>query len=426
MSLTFRWVSTPGQNNSFVNESVNGGKGRATRDDGQLDPFDSPLYICIPPTNFEGGVASVSTLLDFARIIATCGPTTTVANPGTNYRGYKVPTGGTLTVNGNSCGNYEYNVLPGGTTLTQATVANLFSSTLDISTWIVCKGDLTIGANTTLIPTVNPTYTAPATDTSPDTNSKRRLFMVVYVTGNLTLTDATSIISMTACGGNTSATGANIGTFNVPIASNIYYLTTPNISPTIQSVGGAGGIAAISGSGVVGDNGFYSVDGSQLYTAGGGSGNQAGGVNYSGAGGSGSAFSGGAGGGSASRNFGATAGSSLGGVGGSGSSGASSVGGTGNPGGSGNTGVGNTGTGGIVIVITEGTISTAGYIKACGVDSAVYSAPAGGASGGGIVAVIQSSSSGTLPTVTTVGGGANGGTGGRGGNGTSYNYGINS
>ena len=427
MAFTFNWVSTPGQNNSFVNQSVNGGgRARAFLDDGKVDPFDSPLYICIPPTTFQGGNAVAATLFDFARTIATCGPITTVQNPGTNYNGNRLSTGGTFTLNGNACGRYEYNVLPDGTTLTQAMVATLFSSTLDISTWIICKGDLTIGANTTLIPNVNPTYTAPATDTSSDTDAKRRLFMVVYATGNLTLTDSTSIISMSACGGNTSATGANIGTFNVPIASNIYYFTSPNISPTIQSVGGAGGVGVTSANGLGGDSGNYSVDGSQLYTAGGGSGNQSGGANLSGAGGSGSAFSGGAGGGSASRNLGATDGSSLGGVGGTGSGGASSVGGTGNPGGTGGSLSGKTGTGGIVIVITEGTISNAGYIKACGVDSAVNGGQSGGASGGGIVAVIQSSSSATIPSVTLSGGSINGGNGGKGGDGTTYKYGINS
>jgi hypothetical protein len=424
MAFTFRWVSTPGQNNSFVNESVNGGRARAIRDDGQVDPFDSPLYICIPPTTFQGGNAGAATLFDFARLIATCGPTTTIANPGRNYNGNRLSTGGTFTLNGNACGNYEYNVLPGGTTLTQAMVATLFSSTLDISTWIICKGDLIIGANTTLIPNVNPTYTAPATDTSSDTDAKRRLFMVVYATGNLTLTDATSIISMTACGGNTSATGANIGTFNIPIATNIYYSAL--VSPIIQSVGGAGGAGVTSANGLAGNGGAFSFDGSALYTGGGGSGNQAGGANLSGAGGSGSAFSGGAGGGSASRNSGATDGSSLGGVGGTGSGGATSVGGTGNPGGTGGSLSGKTGTGGIVIVITEGTISNAGYIKACGVDSAVNGGQSGGASGGGIVAVIQSSSSATIPNVTVSGGTINSGFGGKGGDGTTYKYGINS
>lgn len=425
MAFTFRWVSTPGQNNSFVNGSINSGRARAFLDDGKVDPFDSPLYICVPPITFAGGNGSAATLYDFARTLATCGVYSTVANPGTNYNGNKIPTGGTLTVNGNSCGNYEYNVLSGGTTLNQATVATLFSSTLDISTWIVVQGDLTIPASVVLIPNVNPSYSAPATTTSPDPYAKRRLFMVVYVTGNLSIGDSSSAISMTGCGGNTSATGANIGTFNVPIASNIYYFSTPNVSPTIQSVGGAGGAAVTSANGNSGDNAPVSVDGSALYTGGGGSGNQTAGANYSGAGGSGSAFSGGTGGGSATKNTGATDGSSLGGVGGTGSGGASSVGGTGNPGGTGGAASGSTGTGGVLVVICEGTISSGGgKLRANGINSVISGGQEGGASGGGIVAVIKSSS--TSFTDVEVAGGNRSSYGGPGGIGSSYTYGINS
>lgn len=424
MAFTFNWVSTPGQNNSFVNQSINGGRATATVDNGQLDPFDSPLYICIPPTTFQGGNAGAATLFDFARLIATCGPTTTVQNPGTNYNGNRLSTGGTFTLNGNACGNYEYNVLSGGTTLNQATVATLFSSTLDISTWIICKGDLTIPASVVLIPNVNPSYSAPATTTSPDPYAKRRLFMVVYVTGNLSISDTSSAISMTGCGGNTSATGANIGTFNIPIATNIYY--SGLVSPIIQNVGAAGGAAVTSANGNPGDNASTSVDASALYTGGGGSGNQnPAGANYSGAGGSGSAFSGGAGGGSASRNTGATAGSSLGGVGGSGSSGANSVGGTGNPGGTGGIASGSTGTGGVLVVICEGTISSGGgTLRANGINSVISGSQEGGAAGGGIVAVIKSSS--TTFTAVEVAGGNRTNVGGPGGNGNSFTYGINS
>lgn len=425
MAFTFNWVSTPGQNNSFVNQSVNGGRARAFLDDGKVDPFDSPLYICIPPTTFQGGNAGAATLYDFAKLLTTCGPTTTVQNPAINYNGNRLSTGGTFTLNGNACGRYEYNVLPGGTTLTQANIATLFSNTNDISTWIVCKGNLTIPTTTVLTPTVNPTYTFPATDTSPDPDAKRRLFMVVYVTGDLTFTDSTSIISMNGRGGNTSATGANIGTFNIPIATNIYMGTS--VSPVIQSVGATGGAGANGANGNPGADATLTIDGSVLYTGGGGGGNSTAlGPFDSGAGGSGSAFSGGAGGGSAIRAGGATAGSSLGGVGGNGSTG-TSVGGTGNPGGTGATANGNAGTGGILIVIAEGNFGTDGStnnIRACGIDSATSSEHAGGASGGGIAVLIKSTGLGAYPQ-TRVNGGA-GGVGGSGGSGNSYNYGINS
>jgi len=209
MSFTFNWVSTPGQNNNFVNGSINSGRARAFLDDGQTDPFDSPLYICIPPITFLGGDAGAANIYDFAKLLATCAPTT-VQNPGIDYRGNRINTGGALTLNGNAFGNYEFNVLP-TTVLDQATVATLFSDTNDKSTFIVVKGNLSIGGNTILIPNVNPSYVAPATVTSPDPDAKRRLFMVVYVTGNLTFTNQSSVISMTACGGNSSPTGADIG-----------------------------------------------------------------------------------------------------------------------------------------------------------------------------------------------------------------------
>ena len=437
MSFTFNWVSTPGQNNNFVNGSINSGRARAFLDDGQVDPFDSPLYICIPPITFLGGNAGAATLLDFARTIVTSAPTR-VQNPGIDYRGNRLR-GGTFTLNGNPCGNYEFNVLPGGTTLTQATIATLFSNTNDISTWVVCKGNLTIPASTYLTPTVNPDYVLPGTNSSPDPDAKRRLFMVVYVTGNLTFSASTSIISMNGRGGNTSASGANISSFNVPIASNLYYGISPNINPTIQSVGAAGGAVSLGGSGNNGDNATASLNGSILYTGGGGSGLADVDGGTSGAGGAGSPFSGGTGGGSAAKGEIAPANaSSLGGTGGSGSSGAT-VGGTGNPGGLGDNGGasglnGFDGTGGILIVIAEGTFVTDGLspnIQACGINGTNFDLQASGASGGGIIALIQSSTSGTFPDTQPFGGtggeasfGFN--TGGSGGNGSAYNYGINS
>jgi hypothetical protein len=428
MSFTFNWVSTPGQNNSFVNGSVNGGgRARAFLDDGNVDPFNSPLYICIPPITFQGGDIDAVTLYDFARTIATCGIPTTVQNPAINYNGNRLSTGGAFTLNGNPCGRYEYNVLAGGTTLTQAMVATLFSSSLDISTWIVVRGNLTIGSGVTLIPNVNPSYTAPATFTSPDPDAKRRLFMVVYVTGTLAFADGTSIISMTACGGNSSPQGANIVSFNVPIANNLYYGEISNLNVEINSTGGIGGTGVSNSTGENGSGGIFEIGGSPLYTAGGGSGNSINGQAYSGTGGQGSPFSGGPGGGSSSG-AGATAGSSQGGGGGGG--GASSedggtVGGTGNPGGNGSSASGFNGTGGVVVVITEGSFDTGGNIKANGVDAQDDGTSGGGASGGGLIVLIQSLyENAFLPTLEVIGGTAQ--YGGGGGSGQFNRYGINS
>ena len=431
MSFTFRWVPTPGQNNSFVNESVNGGgRARAIRDDGQLDPFDSPLYICIPPITFLGGNASAANIYDFAKLLATCGPTSTITNPGIDYRGHRINTGGTITLNGNAFGNYEFNILP-TTVLNQATVATLFSTTEDISTFIVVKGNLTIDGNTTLKPNVNPSYSPPATNTSPDPDAKRRLFMVVYVTGNLTFANVSSVISMTACGGNSSPQGANIGFDPLPVASNVYYYngaSSSQINLQIQYLGGAGGAGVTSSEGNQGSGGSLGGDGSTISTGGGGSGNQTtGGEAVSGAGGNGSAFSGGAGGGSSRENSGATDGSSFGGAGGSGAPAGEdggTIGGTGNPGGSGTSLSGNTGTGGVLIVICEGNLGS-GRLRANGVDGATNGAgQGGGASGGGIVVVIQPSSTASMGTTSVVGGSAS--PGGSGGAGNAVNYGISS
>jgi len=441
MEFTFRWVPTPGQNNTFVTN--NNSQIRAFVDETQQDPFDSPLYMCVPPITFAGGNADVLSLYDFAKTIATCGLVTTVQNPAINYNGNRLSTGGSLTLNGNPCGNYEYNVLPGGTILTQADVASLFSDRHDVASFIVAKGDLTIDSNTFLIPTVNPNYTPPnktVYNFPPDPDVKRRLFMVIYVTGNLVFTDGSSYISMTACGANTSPTGANIASFDIPISSDPLYFTNTGqpVTPYIAAVGALGGSASDEIYGYTGNNGGSDFTGTVLKTGGGGSGNKLGTVltRVSGAGGNGSSFSGGTGGGSATDNFRtlATAGSSLGGAGGNGSAVQTDAacGGTGNPGGTaGGGGTGLTGTGGIVIVICEGTItSNGGEIIAFGVSGENYlntltsNYSCGGCSGGGIIVTVQSSSTAFFPQMY-----ADGGTssvnGGPGGYGCSFGYGIN-
>jgi hypothetical protein len=386
--------------------------------------------VCIPPITFLGGDAGAANIYDFAKLLRTCAPTT-VQNPGIDYRGNRIQTGGALTLNDIPFGNYEFNVLP-TTVLDQATVATLFSDTNDKSTFIVVKGNLSIGGNTILIPTVNPSYVAPATFTSPDPDAKRRLFMVVYVTGNLIFTNQSSVISMTACGGNSSPSGADIGFDPLPVASDVYYYnggSSSQISPQIQYLGGAGGAGVTNTEGNLGSGGSLGGDGSTISTGGGGSGNQVGGADiYSGGGGNGSAFSGGAGGGSSREVEGATAGSGFGGRGGNGAPAGEdggTVGGTGNPGGDGSSVAGNPGTGGVLIVICEGTLGTSGRLRANGVDGKNNGGDqGGGASGGGIVVVIRSSSTGNIPTTTAVGGNAS--PGGSGGAGNTVKYGINS
>ena len=394
MSYTFAWVPTPGQDNGFVN---GGGKARVILDSTQnsfiSNPYNTPLYICIPPNTFQGGNAGAATLYDFAKILATTGPTFTVQNPPVSYTGKRL-SGGNFKLNGNSCGDYEYSVLSGGTTLTQSMVATLFSSTQDsVSSWIVCKGNLTIPTNTYLIPTTNASYTPPSTATypyPPDPNALRKLFMVVYVTGNLTMADTSSTVSMTACGPNTDTTGANIASINIPVANNLKNRGS-TYSPVIQATGAAGGAAYTTGPNNYNIGSSWPGVSYNVLTTGGGSSGRMATSGTTGAGGAGSCFSGGTGGGGNGTGGTALAGSSRGGAGGSTTNGS---GGTGSPGGTGSTLTGNNGTGGVLIVICEGTIINSdtlhvGTFTANGV-SGTGGADSGGSSGGGISLVIQS------------------------------------
>ena len=417
MAFVINWVPTSGQNNNFVTNNT--GKIGVISDSSQnlfvSNPYNSPLYICIPSTTFQGGDWSAPTLYDFAQFLATSPlPNGTVKNPSINYNG-KPLVGGKFTLNGNPCGNYEYNILP-TTTLTQSMVATLFSSTLDISSWIIVRGDLTLGSGVTLIPTVNSNYPTPATNTTPDPNAKRRLFMVVYVTGTLTAGSGNTI-SMSACGGNSDTLGANISSFDIPVATN---LTGPK-SPIISASGQSGGIpTGSSTTGVIGTTGTVVSD--RFKTGGGGSGYTVlNGTIAPGSGGAGSCFSGGTGGGSIPKNnnFG-TSGSNLGGAGGN-TSITSGYGGTGNPGGTG-TNQGFNGTGGILIIIANTTSLASCIVSANGVNSA--GALGGGASGGGIVLQISGGATPAYGTVTTRGGLQNSGSAGAGGDGISGTYSL--
>jgi hypothetical protein len=459
MAYTFSWVPTPGQNNSFVTN--NNGTGRSIINSEQY-PFNSPLYICIPPITFQGGDTDAVTLYDFAKTIATCGVDTTVQNPGINYNGNRF-VGGAFTLNGNPCGRYEYNVLPTTVFNQQSDIYNLglFSGVNDsVSNFIIVRGDLTIGNGTNdvvLIPTQTNGYTQPSRGT-PDPNVIRKLFMLVYVTGNLIVNDK-GIISMNGCGANTDTTGANISSFTLPIANNIF-ASDGGLITTIQMLqaGSSGGIGTACNnnsfagptntepfSDAFGINGTSTQSGVgptyiNLTTAGGGAGGTAitaTGGETPGDGGSGSPFSGGSGGGSINNSsaVNATNGSSRGGQGGRGAGGDDyNFGGTGNPGGQplGARGAaGNSGTGGVVIVICEGTVTaSSGSISASGINgngTLVSGASGGGGSGGGaIIQVVNTHSSASIPpnTVTTILAGYN--PGGVGGAPSSVVVGINS
>jgi len=122
---------------------------------------------------------------------------------------------GSLTINGLNVGNTDFLVLP-SQTIDQTNNDLLFTSTQDTaSAMIFVKGDLTIAAGRTLTPPV------------------RKLFTVLYVSGNLTMTDDSSTISMTQRGANHSGGPGSDG-FVAPVRINI----SSNVA--ISATGGAG------------------------------------------------------------------------------------------------------------------------------------------------------------------------------------------
>lgn len=315
------------------------------------------------------------------------------------------PTAGSdMTINGLAVGPYDYVIKQGSQTISTFTAADWFTTTQDTrSAWIVVKGDLTINSGQIVIPTV------------------RKLFVVVYVTGNLTLNGS---ISMSLRGANHSGTGSSGGATTAQ-AIRIATGTFSGFSnPTIPAAGGNGGAARVSSNGV-GNNG---TGAGQFGTGGGG-----GGAYYagsassfaSGAGAAGTCFSGGSGGGGLSAATPTASAGSAVANGGAAGQGAGAGGGVGNPSGSVVYGTTDTGTGGTVIVICENSVTGSGSVRANGgnnnepwLSPAPYSGVAGGASGGGSVVLLARSASG--PTLSATGGTSTGGTasGGQGGTGS--------
>ncbi len=344
-----------------------------------------------PPAPPSGSSADI---LSFARTLSTTYLTSDI-----------VPTdGGTLTLNSLSVGNYEVTARKSSTTISSFVNSDWFTSTKDTtSSWIIVNGDLTINAGQTLIPSV------------------RKLFTVVYVTGNLVCNGS---ISMTARGANHSGTGDSGGAttaVNVRIATGTFSSVT---NPQIPATGGSGAsprsTAGQNPGGAGSNGGTGGGAGGEWFNAGG----------AVGAGGAGTCFSGGAGSGSVYRNSagaGSAAGGSNGGAGSDGSSdgGTFSSGGSGNPAGTGyyfnvvdNRFIGGTGTGGVVVVICEGSVTGTGSIVANGSASSTLSGAGGGGSGGGSITVLSK----PLSSITVT---ANGGSsGGGGGNGTARRLAI--
>ena len=320
-----------------------------------------------------------------------------------SYRAIQTPTsGGSLTVNGQSLGDYDWVMLQGNQTISSFSDSDWFTATQDSrSAFIFVNGDLTINSGQTLIPSV------------------RKLFTAIYVRGTLTVNGE---ISMTARGANHSATGSNITAQEIRIANGIFSAVT---NPSVPAAGGAGG-ATVSANGNPGSAGTNGGCG------GGGGGGGSGGSGNSGAGGT--AFTGGSG---AGGNRVGTAGISTaainGGAGGNGNNNSeadyTAGGGAGNPGGSqsGGATAGTNGTGGVGIIVCE-AIAGSGSIVANGSNGGSATTTGlirlgGGASGGGSWTIITQTGTVTVAANGGAGGVASGGSianrsGGAGGAGT--------
>lgn len=316
----------------------------------------------------------------------------------TTYAGLTVSpqNAGALSINSQSVGNYDYTYKTGNQTIASGyTVSDWFTTTQDThSAVIIVDGNLTINSGVTLSPSV------------------RKLFTLLYVTGNLV---CNGTISMSARGANHSGSGSSGGATTavaIRIGTGTFGAVT---NPEIPATGGAGATGTTTDNGVV--NGTAGSNGG---SGGGGAGGKFLGASRSGNGAAGTCFSGGSGGGgvfnSASNGGDAVA---NGGKGGDGRN-TISAGGSGNPGGTG-TGApfgpdGNPGTGGTLIVIVGGTFSGTGGITANGVNGARADGQVGGGgSGGGSVTVLFGTDSSSITPAATGGlGFASGG----GGNGT--------
>lgn len=288
------------------------------------------------------------------------------------------PTGsGPLTINGNFVGNFGYCVVtpPGNVSyVTSVTPSAWFTDVEDTeSAVIIINGNLTL-------------------DGAILTPHKRKLFMLVYISGDLTFTNE-GYISMTARGANHSGAGASAG-YTAPVDIMVAKKVIGASDIIIPATGGAGGAQRNT----TGANGGFSVDPLSGATGGGASGQCLTAGCVAGAGSAGTCFSSGAGGGGASvdgSSAATTAGDAgiNGGAGGDGT-GTVSLGGVGNPGGSGPYSSGLAGTAGTLVVICNGRLigSGGGACESRGSGTPAIGGKAmGGNSGGGSVTLIYRS-----------------------------------
>ena len=314
--------------------------------------------------------------------------------------------GGTMTINSQSVGSYDYITKNGNTTISSFSSADWFTATSDTrSALIYINGNLTINSGQTVTP------------------ANRKLFTAIYVNGNLTISGA---VSMTDRGSNHSGTGNSGGSVTavtVKLASGTYSGVS---DPQIPAAGGAG--APRPARNTAGGTGTAGTAGG---TGGGGAGGNTdgAGLGQSGAGATGTSFVGGSGGGGA-RGPGGQDGTANGGAGGNGATDGfgGGGGGGGQPGGSGGqqgpypSVAGTDGIGGVVVIYCTGTFSGAGSVtaNASGTGGVGWNGAGGSAGGGSITIFYGTDTSSITPTATggTASGSNAGAPGGAGGAGT--------
>ncbi len=344
-------------------------------------------------TSTSGGDFSSTDILAAARTMAT-------------YSGSTPQSGGTLSINGQSVGSYDYVVKSTETITSSYSSSDWFTNTQDThSAWILVNGNLTVQSGTVFLPPV------------------RKLFTVIYVSGNLSILGS---IRMTARGANHSGVG-NSGGYTAPVAIRLGTGTfSGTTNPFIPAAGGAGAPSRSSSgqnSGTAGANGGTGGGGGGVWFNAGGS---------VGAGSAGTCFSGGSGTGAVYN--GSTSGVSSANAGINGGAGSDGVGnqiatgGSGNPGGLGRyfsslypSIDGGTGTGGTLIIICEGTLSGNGSLQSQGVSTGNLGGVRGGGSGGGSITIFYKTDTSTLG-ITVVGGWS--GSSGAGGAGTLRKFAI--
>jgi hypothetical protein len=205
--------------------------------------YDKSQFIYSTGATFTGGNRSVSNIYGLCETMALS--ESNMATPAT---------GGTLTVNSQSLGSYDYVIKTGNLTASSFNASDWFTSTNDsVSAFVVVRGNLTIPQDVIFAPLA------------------RKLFTAIYVDGNLTVNGS---ISMSARGANHSSAGSNISAAAIRIANGTFSGVT---DPQVPATGGSGGLGGVDpdGSWGAGGAGLVGAAGSN-----GGTGGGSGGTHY--------------------------------------------------------------------------------------------------------------------------------------------------